>query len=124
MAQILEFPCEEGFTYDLRLITKGTDTIVHTTSSVAGKTNDATWFRATDLADTLVGIYRVSVIDGNGFVAYHGWVDLKGEASEEHIVSNSYHLLLKLRQKKRNDGLPRYVQRVGTRPLYPAVSTY
>ncbi len=89
MAQIVEFPGPEGATLDMRLITPGTDTIVHTTSSIAGKTNDKTLFRATDVADSLSGLHRVSAVDSNGVVGFGGWVNLTGIASAEHIADES-----------------------------------
>ena len=44
MAQIIEFPGFEGDSVVARLITKGTDTIVYTSGSTSGKTNDKPLF--------------------------------------------------------------------------------
>lgn len=78
-AQTVEFPCFQGLTVDMRLVAAGTNTIVHTTASLTGRSNDPTQFAATDVPNSLAGVHRVSVIEnGTTTVKFSGFVLLTG----------------------------------------------
>jgi len=88
MSQSVVFPGSSGATLTLKLLTNGTDTVVHTATGITGNGNNPLLYTDATVSESLVGTYIVLVIDENGDTpVYSGWVDLSGVVSSSH---NSY----------------------------------
>ena len=92
MVQKIEFTGPKGQTYTMRLFAPGSDVEAHSSAATENTNDDGTYSVSDVLEDgTIVGVYRVNVVDASDNLHIKGWVRMTNTAAASwtHYADNS-----------------------------------